>query len=55
MNRIARGQLRMLGIGRPVPKIRIAVWSRLAEKVVALVAVAYLALQAYPRMKAIRC
>jgi hypothetical protein len=39
----------MLGISRPVPKTRIAVWSRRAEKVVALVAVAYFALQAYPQ------
>ena len=49
MNRIARVLLRMLGIGRPVPKTRVAVWSRRAEKLVALVALAYLALQTYPQ------
>lgn len=49
MNRIARVVLRTLGIGRPAPKTRIARWSRRAEKVAALVAVAYFALQAFPQ------
>jgi hypothetical protein len=49
MNRIARVVFRMFGIARPAPKTRIAMWSRRAEKVAALMAAAYLALQACPQ------